>query len=50
VPGVLNNLPYGTYTGEGPAGRLLEKLIEYETKCTDDFLYSTEKNPHDGEG
>ena len=42
VPGVLDDLPYETYTGEDPADWLLEKLIEYETKCTD-FLFDQAK-------
>ena len=42
VPGVLDDLPYETHTGEDPADWLLEKLIEYETKCTD-FLFDEAK-------
>jgi hypothetical protein len=42
VAGVLDDLPYETYTGEDPACWLLENLIEYETRCTD-FPFSIEK-------
>ena len=42
MPGVLDDLPYETYTGPEPADWLLEKLIEYEEQCTD-FLFDTTK-------
>jgi hypothetical protein len=38
VPGVLDKLPYETYTGKDVATWFLEKLLEYQKKCTD-FLF-----------
>ena len=39
VVGVLDDLPYETYTGKDVTTWFLEKLLEYEKKCTE-FLFS----------
>jgi hypothetical protein len=39
VPGVLDDMPYETHTGPDVTTWFLEKLLEYQKKCTD-FLFA----------
>jgi len=42
VPGVLDNLPYETYTGEDAADKLVERLLELEEQCVA-FLFDEQR-------